>query len=231
MLSFSPDGRETSSNSRMASKTIRRHRSYPQELILPASENRICSRSSGVVALTVVMHFMSWSYGEPVREVAVIHVQDSDDSYFLDLDHNGRYDVSAQDYTFAYWHASFGDSPAPKIVLRFNGSDYELALDLMRKPVPSKDELKKVVLAIRAGWKSEFPEPLLWKTMLDLIYTGHSDLAWKVVSQAWGSSRGLPRKFLEGFCDQLANSPYFGQLRPTLADAPCDFDPRYGRPM
>ncbi len=167
--------------------------------------------------------------GERVREVAAIDLQDSDDGHFADLDHDGIYELVGHDYTFAYWHTSFGGSPAPPIVLRFNGRSYGLALDLMRRPAPSDRTLRKMVAAIRAGWESEFPEPLLWKTMLDLIYTGHPDLAWKVVSDSWGSNRGSRKEFLREFCGQLANSPYFEQLRPSLPGAPCDFDHKYGR--
>ena len=166
--------------------------------------------------------------GKIVREVAAIDVQDAIDSCFVDLDHNGVFALVSRDYTFAYWRASFAESPAPGIILRFNGVGYDLALDLMRKPAPDKEEIDKIVAEVR---QSEYPKPLLWKTMLDLIYTGNADLAWRFLPAAWPSTVTSRGEFLRGFCGQLANSPYFERLDTQLTNAPCVFDPKNGKRM
>ena len=115
-------------------------------------------------------------------------------------------------------------SPAPRIILRFNGTDYELAPDFMRQAPPSEKELNKTEAEVRNGdWTDGYPPPLLWGTMLDLIYTGHSDLAWKFVDAAWVPKTGKD-KFREDFCGRLATSPYFSKLRPTIQRAPCTFN-------
>jgi hypothetical protein len=165
---------------------------------------------------------------QDVRQIAALAVQDAEESYFADLDDDGVYEFVTYDYTFAYWHTSFANSPAPRVVLRFNGSRYELALDLMRKPAPTTPDAGHVRSDLGDPL---YPRPSLWRNMLTLIYTGHADLAWKLVSSRW--PRGVvPREeFLRGFCGQLANSPYFEALRPTLANAPCTFDAKNGKLM
>jgi hypothetical protein len=170
--------------------------------------------------------------GDSVREVASVNAQHSTDSYFADLDHDGVFEVLTRDWTFAYWHTSFADSPAPEIVLRFVGNGYKLALDLMRKPTPAMAELNKTASGIRADYGgSGYPSSRLWATMLELIYTGNPGAAWSFQSEAWPSTQESNKEFLRGFCGQLANSPYFEMLRPALADAPCSFDPKDGAPI
>lgn len=169
--------------------------------------------------------------GVTVHEIAAMNMQDSDDGHFVDLDGDGVYEIVARDYTFAYWHASFADSPAPRVVLRFDGKAYRLALDLMRKPAPEKAAIETLIAEVRRKWEYDYPEPLLWKSMLELIYTGHPDLAWDVVSKASDGRNSAKDQFLSEFCGQLATSPYFAPLEPTLNRAPCKFEPKKGRRM
>jgi hypothetical protein len=93
----------------------------------------------------------------------------------------------------------------------------------MRRPEPDAQELAKMPLEIE---ESDFPDPVLARHMLNLIYSGHPALAWKLVGAAYTPEDAAP--FLKGFCGQLSLSPYFPQLRPTLVDAPCTFDPKNG---
>jgi len=167
--------------------------------------------------------------GETVREVATVDAEDSDYAHFEDLKHDGTFEFTGWDWTFQYWHTSFASSPAPQIILRFNGTAYELAPDLMRKPAPSAQELSRIESKVLASdWENGYPPPLLWATMLNLIYTGHPELAWKLVPGSWKPGNMPQDKFLQEFCGRLAASPYFAKLRSTIKDAPCEFDPKYG---
>ncbi len=167
--------------------------------------------------------------GPRVRLVARINAEHSDYAHFQDIDHDGKYEFVGFDYAFAYWHTGFSQSPEPKIVLRFDGKKYVLAPDLMRKPAPSAAELRKTAKEIRDGdWQHDYPPPELWGTMLDLIYTGNPDAAWKFASQAWVPGHVSKQKFLRDFCDQLARSQYFAQIKLTITNAPCEFNPRSG---
>jgi hypothetical protein len=167
--------------------------------------------------------------GDHPRDIAIVDAGDSDYAHFEDLNHDGVYEFVGWDFTFAYWHAGFLQSPAPRIVLRFNGTRYELAPDLMRQTPTSKGQLNLTETKVRdSEWEGGYPPPLLWETMLDLIYTGHADLAWSFVEAAWSPERSGRTKFLQDFCAKLATSPYFPKLRPTIPTAPCKLDPNGG---
>jgi hypothetical protein len=49
--------------------------------------------------------------------------------------------------------------------------------------------------------------------MLDLIYTGNMDSAWKFFDKAWDKSFNGKKKFLREFREQLQTSPYWFQIR------------------
>lgn len=170
--------------------------------------------------------------GDVVREIATVKADDSDYAHFEDVNQDGIYEFIGYDYAFAYWRAGFMQSPAPQVILRFDGKSYELAPDLMRKPVPSSSVLSKQREAVRKSeWEEESPPTQLWATMLDLIYTGNSDVAWKFFSETWPSKRAGSKAFLRSFCGQLATSRYFAQLRPTIKNAPCTFNLKYADRM
>jgi hypothetical protein len=62
--------------------------------------------------------------------------------------------------------------------------------------------------------------------MVNMIYTGHSNLAWKLLDETWltpnQSLAQAPNKdkFLSGFCSQLKTSQYWGDMEKTLEDVP-----------
>jgi len=60
----------------------------------------------------------------------------------------------------------------------------------------------------------------LWQDVLDLIYTGHSDLAWKLANAAGPKAQQKPFPALSDFCSLLRQSPYWPDLQPTLKDTP-----------
>jgi hypothetical protein len=60
----------------------------------------------------------------------------------------------------------------------------------------------------------------MWQTVLDLIYTGHSDLAWKFVEEAGPKAQQKPFPSLADFCSVLKTSPYWPDLQPTLRNTP-----------
>jgi hypothetical protein len=60
----------------------------------------------------------------------------------------------------------------------------------------------------------------LWNTVLDLIYTGHSDLAWRFVREANPNAIRGKNPALAEFCSKLSSSPYWDDLKPTVKDIP-----------
>ena len=152
--------------------------------------------------------------GDEVKEIGEINAGHSDVCRFRH-ERDGRVDFIVSDWTFAYWHASFAESPAPDVILRYEPGGYKVAADLMRRSAPSEDEFKQLVGKGRHlkldqdGW----PASAFWETMLDLIYAGNSDLAWKFCDLAWPGDKRKKAEFLAEFRAQLAQSRYYPALR------------------
>ena len=51
-------------------------------------------------------------------------------------------------------------------------------------------------------------EEAFWGDMLDLIYTGHEDLAWQYFDMVWPAKKAGKGKFLADFKEQLSKSAY-----------------------
>ena len=175
-----------------------------------------------------VMHYVFEL--EPVfKLLATLDAEDSYDALFSDIDHNRHYYYLANDWTFAYWQASFAESPSPTVILRFEedtrGGGYHLALDKMRRPAPTAAEWDKAMQEASTAFTADNPfsggiGPELWRNMLDFIYNGHSSLAWKLFDEAWPAARPGKGEFLSGFCSQLKISPYWPDLEKAIPNAP-----------
>lgn len=161
------------------------------------------------------------------RLLTTIDGEDDDLAHFEDLDHDGHYFYVGADFTFAYWPGSFASSPTHSILLRFvpdgNGGAFHLALDKMRYSVPSPEQWKAALRDVDDAVKEGIVDALgttLWTTVLDLIYTGHSDLGWKFVNESNPKAQEGNLPDLESFCSVLKSSPYWPDLAPTLVNVP-----------
>lgn len=181
-----------------------------------------------------------YSLGDKLKAYARLYGGDSP-MEFKDIDDDGNYEVVGKDWTFAYWHECFAASPAPQIILRYEKGRFRLAENLMRISPPDEgtlvkyaENLRRDVVDNRTKMTTE-PVPdgyirlndpttswhwdsRLWWGMLDLIYTGNGDLAWKYCDWYWSDqgSRAFPadkKKFLREFKSNLAKSPYWGDLK------------------
>lgn len=145
-----------------------------------------------------------------------------DMAHFEKIDHGYLY-ITA-DWTFAYWPDCFACSPSELVKLKFvddwNGGGYHLALDTMRKPEPTAAEWKKKLQAARTDLNINQVGRTLWEPVLDLIYSGHSDLAWKFIDGAGPNAQKPPLPDLKAFCTLLKSSRYWPDLEPTLRDTP-----------
>ncbi|MFQ5795840.1 MAG: LysM peptidoglycan-binding domain-containing protein [Candidatus Bipolaricaulia bacterium] len=132
---------------------------------------------------------------------------------FMDLDGDSNLEFVMYDWTFAYWRAGFAESPAPKVILRSRDGAYRLAGDLMRKPAPDITQLEERAQQIRETWKTVGPPSDLWGYMLDLVYTGHADLAWLFFEMAWPPGFPGKEEFLSDFRAKLSESPYWPEIQ------------------
>jgi hypothetical protein len=164
------------------------------------------------------------------RLVAKLNSQDADEAHFADMDGKGRYYYVTTDWVFAYWPGSFAGSPAHEVVLRFVNDDrdgsYHLALDKMAKPAPSATEWAKALGRVRGELALERKNmanalpTFLWSEVMDLIYTGHPDLAWKFLDEAGPEAQAGTLPNLADFCSVLKTSQYWGDLKGTMRNAP-----------
>ncbi len=134
---------------------------------------------------------------------------------FTDIDGDGDLEVSLHDWTFAYWNTSFASSPAPRIVLQYDGTTYRTAPHLMAAPPPPPEQWNQLAHQVHQSLTNNeqlWPSSALWSTMLDLIYTGHTDLAWQFLDESWPTDRPGKELFAEDFQLQLNKSPYWVEL-------------------
>jgi hypothetical protein len=152
--------------------------------------------------------------GKEFRKVAMLDAKHGPLD-FADLDKDGRLEFIFRDWTFAYWRTSFNYSPAPKVILRYRDGAYRVAGDLMRQPPPTVKELEKQAGKVRdhEHWKEREPPSDLWHVMLDLIYTGNTDLALQFLEKAWKPGVTGKEEFLKDFRAELAKSPYWPEVQ------------------
>ncbi len=176
-----------------------------------------------------LMHYV-FELQPDFKLLATLNAQDTWPAYFADLDRDHHYYYLAEDWAFAYWWESFAGSPFHSVVLRYvddsNGGAFHLAIDKMQTPAPSPKEWQKALRIVRQELRLEqenmannLPN-VLWQEVIDLIYTGHSDLAWKFLDEVGPRAQQSPFPDLATFCLTLKTSSYWPDLAPTLKNTP-----------
>lgn len=145
---------------------------------------------------------------------------------FTDLAGDGTVQVLVHDWAFDYWKTSFAHAPAPRVVLQFDGERFRLAPEHMRTEPPAADILAVKAEAVRTdpswmhyvpgGGLFEQPPPELWAVMLDLIYSGHWDLAFEFFEEAWPRGVAGQQSFARAFVKQLRSSMYWDDIHELL---------------
>ena len=186
------------------------------------------------------LHYYVFSLGKEFKLIDALESGDNHDAAFKDIDGDGKYEFLAVDQTFAYWYESFSGSPEPQIILKYENGHYRLAMDLMRKPLPTDEEenqavkkMKEITTKVISSdefaklasdstavdtlgyWVSKevaLPSEV-WGRMLELIYTGHADAAWRFLHKIWPEGKSGEEQFLTEFKKQLAQSPYWKDLK------------------
>jgi len=166
--------------------------------------------------------FHIFEIGSQFREIATIDEASTDAGPHFRLGQGPGLDIVVSDWTFAYWETSFAESPAPDVILRYRNGQYRFAADAMWKAPPKLAELESKAKEIDDTDADEaYPPSALWAEMLDLIYTGHADLARKFLDMSWrpplSGSRELifrnKQDFWRAFRARLARSRYWPEIR------------------
>jgi hypothetical protein len=186
------------------------------------------------------MIVLSWSGGahccfahlvfelEPsFRLLATLNDAHDDLAHFARLGPDRRYYYFTADWTFAYWPDCFACSPSALVILRYvddgHGGGFHLALDRMHTPAPTPSEWNQHLRAAQnSASKGDIASigTTLWDPVLNWLYDGHPDLAWKFVEAAGPKAQQKPLPTLADFCRLLKTSAYWPDLAPSLGDRP-----------
>jgi hypothetical protein len=179
----------------------------PEMILKTKSEKDSCSNV-----------YSMFSIGDDMELIAEIKgLQDGIE--FKDLDGDKIPELIGKDCTFLDWWASMGTPPAPKIILSYvEGTGYVTNTGLMKKDPPSESEMQAFARSCKGK-----PISKVWSYMLDLIYTGNGDTAWKfydmvdfdaqvqAVNEA--GTKSDKTEYLEAFKEHLSTSPYWPAIK------------------
>lgn len=136
------------------------------------------------------------------------------------------------DMAFAYWNIYFAGSPSPKVILDFKNSQWRPNFSAMKKPSPTAAKLQTIAARARKLMNDkpyrgdEFAvaldegylfEEAFWGTMLDLIYTGNENEAWKFMDDVWPKTKPGKELFLRDFKEQLGKSLFWQMIKEDSA--------------
>ena len=148
------------------------------------------------------------SLGDSLRRLGVIDGADGDIT-FDDVDNDGVPEVKVGDFRFAYWRDyAFAETAVPDVLLAWREGNYRPACDLMREDPPTAATLARRARELTAGWTEGDPPAAFYGYAVDLIYSGHPDVAWRFLNTAWPA--GI-----------TGRDEFLGDLREKLRGGPC----------
>lgn len=167
-----------------------------------------------------------------LKLLSTLETGNSDIAHFERNPQDGRYEFVTWDDLFAYWHACFTCSPMPKLILspasdKKGSLTFQLDLAKMRMRAPTEQEWSdkylpqaRAAFAPKAAFDDYYAGAELWSPMLDWIYGGQAEWAWKLVDTAWPAEKPGKSEFLNEFCGQLTKSQYWTDLQPQIGNPP-----------
>ncbi len=160
--------------------------------------------------------FHVFEIGRRFRYIQTINAEHAELADYVNLDDDPALEFPIYDWSYADWKTCFASSPAPRVILKYNGRNYSMASHLMRQKGPSAEKLRQIAEDIKSypEWqKQEDPPSELWAVMLDLIYTGNMNQAWIFADLAWPANVKGKEQFLKEFRAKLAESPYWKDVK------------------
>ncbi len=132
----------------------------------------------------------------------------------------GKWLYQHYDGTFRYWKAAFAYSPQCRVTLAFADGRWKLLPDQMRRRPFGQAAVARLALTISSdGWdETQKPElgrynPELWEYMLDMIYSGNPQAAFRLFDLAWPKRLAAEKEqFRRDFLAQLHLSPYSQEI-------------------
>ena len=185
-----------------------------QDLTASGAPHVVIYEWTGGAHCCIVAHVIR--LGKTLQEIATIDGEHSDPE-FRAAQPGQPWEVWVRDWTFAYWPASFASSPAPEVILRWDGRRYIVARARMQEPAPPRRQLAALAQKLRGdkAWSEDppFVPPELYITALDLMYSGHEGLGWWFIQEALAPQYPQRGEFLSGLKSRLAASTYWQSLK------------------
>ncbi|MDD4976400.1 MAG: hypothetical protein PHY93_18725 [Bacteriovorax sp.] len=131
-----------------------------------------------------------------------------------DLDGDKIPEIEFWDWPIDYAFTSYAESAQGKTILKFEKNNYRVSQKLMTTSVPTAKKINTFQSEIKNAFKKEksnFPYTFL-SAMMDLSYSGHLDLAFKIADKTWPVERPGLSEFKLEFKNLLNNSPYWKEF-------------------
>jgi len=156
--------------------------------------------------------------GENLRFIGTLNGESDEGLSFYDDNEDGIPEFWTCDSTFEYWKTGSAWSPKPWVALEYKNGQYRLSKRCMYDPHLSEKDIKVKADNARTNCFKTFekyhePDTMLWETMLELIYSCRGDLAKIYIDLAWPKQLSGKKEFIKEFIQQLAESPYYDDLR------------------
>ncbi len=179
----------------------------------------VISEWTGGANCCLIFHL--FEIGPKFRKIGSVDAEYGDQGpHFFHMTKRAGLQIQVYDFTFANWHSDFAESPAPRVILRYERGRYRVASDLMCTASVDMDHLAARIQKIRTqtkelhggSWPDADIPPAVWATMLDLIYSCHRLQAWLFVDEAWPKKVDGEENFITDFTNQLKKSPYWSTV-------------------
>lgn len=147
------------------------------------------------------------SLGDSLGHLGIIDGADGDIT-FDDIDNDGVPEVKVGDFRFAYWRDyAFAETQVPDVILAWRQGQYRPACDLMREDAPSAATLARRARELTSGWTEGDPPASFYGYGVDLIYSGHPDVAWRWLNASWPAGVAGRDEFLGDLREKLRGGP------------------------
>lgn len=187
-----------------------------QDITGDGSPEVIIETYSGGAHCCMSTHIVSM--GERPREIAVLQTQS--EGVRFEPDGEGRMALVTADPAFEYWHTAYVSSARPPLVLRLDESGLSVDAGRMWKPVPSSAVLDDARARIAAkSVPGSGPDPELWITVLNLLYSGHESEGWRFLDDAWPQALPGKEQFRAELRAQLDKSEWWPKVRAAFEGA------------
>lgn len=157
--------------------------------------------------------FEVFELGSSFRKVATIQQGDCDEGTFQRQ--RGGYVFVGCDPAVTMYGAGTADAAVPKVILSYANGTFHLALNFMKKPPPSKEELNAKAADISANptWSTQDVPGAFWQYVIDLTYSGNSGSVDPFVSAAWPAQRTDKNQQMQDLVEQLKKSRYWADIQ------------------